>query len=440
MKTELAVFGLALSMFMASLDTSIANAGLPAIAGAFGAPFPAVQWVVLGYLLAITTMIVSAGRLGDLWGRRRVLLGGIALFTAASALCGMAPSLGILTAARVAQGVGAAVMMALTVSFAPDGKTGRTMGILGTMSALGTTMGPSLGGLLIAGFGWRAIFLVNVPLGVLNLALAARGLPAEGAGRRGGLDVAGMTVLGGTLAAYALATTGVGGGWLLAVAAVGVVGFVVIERRVTEPLVSLQAVARPGLLVMNAMVSTVMMSTLVVGPFYLTRGLGLAAGAAGFALSVGPLVAALMGIPAGRLVDRWGSRRATLGGLGGMTAGCVALCAGLGLAGYLIPIAVLTASYALFHVANNSAVMDGVDGARRGVVAGLLSLSRNLGLITGAAVMGALFALRADVVTAGPADVRLGMRTVYGVGAVLVAAGILIAAAGGRSLTVRRRE
>jgi MFS family permease len=142
MKTDLTVWGLALSMFMASLDTSIANAGLPAIAGAFGASFPAAQWVVLAYLLAITTVIVGAGRVGDLLGRRRVLLAGIGLFTGASALCGMAPSLGFLIGARAVQGLGAAVMMSLTVSFATEG---RTMGVLGTMSALGTTLGPVLG-------------------------------------------------------------------------------------------------------------------------------------------------------------------------------------------------------------------------------------------------------------------------------------------------------
>ena len=417
MKTDLTVWGLALSMFMASLDTSIANAGLPAIAGAFGASFPAAQWVVLAYLLAITTVIVGAGRVGDLLGRRRVLLAGIGLFTGASALCGMAPSLGFLIGARAVQGLGAAVMMSLTVSFATEG---RTMGVLGTMSALGTTLGPVLGGLLIAGFGWRSLFLVNVPLGILNFALASWGLPVDSGARRGRLDWAGMGFLGVTLGAYALAMTGLGGLWLLGVAGLGGVCFVWVERRAGAPLVELGAIRDPWLLVMNAMVATVMMSTLVVGPFYLTRGLGLAVGEAGLALSVGPLVAALMGIPAGRLVERWGAGRVTVGGLAGMLVGCSALCLGWGLAGYLVPIGVLTGSYALFHVANNSAVMTGLAGDRRGVVAGLLSLSRNLGLITGASVMGAVFGMWADVVTAGPGEVLLGMRAVFGVGAGLV--------------------
>src|SRR5512135_538758 len=183
-----ALASLSLSMLMPSLDTSIANVGLPTLARAFGASFQEVQWVVLAYLLAVTTLIVGAGRLGDMLGRRRLLLVGIGLFTAASLLCGLAPTLGVLIAARAAQGLGAAMMMALTIALVgetvPRARTGSAMGLLGTTSAIGTTLGPSLGGVLIAGSGWRVIFLVNVPLGILNMLLALRTLPvAPGPGR-----------------------------------------------------------------------------------------------------------------------------------------------------------------------------------------------------------------------------------------------------------------
>lgn len=178
-----ALASLSLSILMPSLDTSIANAGLPTLAQAFTASFQAVQWIVLAYLLAITTLIVSVGRLGDIIGRRRLLLIGICLFTVASGLCGLAPTLWVLIAARAAQGLGAAVMMALTMACVsetvPQEQTGRTMGLLGTMSAIGTTLGPSFGGLLIAGLGWRAIFLINIPLGILNFLLAQRYLPVD---------------------------------------------------------------------------------------------------------------------------------------------------------------------------------------------------------------------------------------------------------------------
>ena len=160
--------GLSLSMLLSSIGTSIANVSLPTLAQAFDASFQQVQWVVIAYLVTITTVIVSVGRLGDMTGRRRLLLVGVFLFTVASVLCGVAPTLWLLIAARAAQGLGAAIMMALTMAFVgetvPKSQVGSAMGLLGTMSAIGTALGPSLGGMLISGFSWRAIFLINLPL------------------------------------------------------------------------------------------------------------------------------------------------------------------------------------------------------------------------------------------------------------------------------------
>src|SRR3954454_19583551 len=178
-----ALASLSLSMLLSSLGTSIANVGLPTLAQAFTASFQEVQWVVLAYLLAITTLIVSVGRLGDITGHRRLLLAGIVLFTAASILCAAASTLWLLIAGRAMQGLGAAIMMALAMAFVgetvPKAKTGSAMGLLGTMSAIGTALGPPLGGVLIAGLGWRAIFLVTVPLGMLAFLLAHSSLPID---------------------------------------------------------------------------------------------------------------------------------------------------------------------------------------------------------------------------------------------------------------------
>ena len=163
-----ALASLALSVLLSSLGTSIANVALPNFAEAFNASFQAVQWIVIAYLLAITTLIVSAGRLGDMIGRRRLLLIGISLFSLASLLSAVAPTLGLLITARALQGLGAAIMMALAMAFVgetvPKEKTGSAIGLLGTMSAIATALGPSLGGVLIAGLSWRAIFLINLPL------------------------------------------------------------------------------------------------------------------------------------------------------------------------------------------------------------------------------------------------------------------------------------
>ncbi|MNF38498.1 Multidrug resistance protein stp [compost metagenome] len=453
-----ALASLSLSMVLPSLDTSIAHAGLPTLARVFDASFAQVQWIVLAYLLAITTLIVSVGRLGDLMGRRRVLLAGIVIFSGASLACGLAQTLGWLIAARAVQGLGAAIMMALTVALVadtvPQARTGRAMGLLGSMSALGTTLGPSLGGVLIASVGWQAIFLVNVPLGIISLLLAWRYLPVDRPRtprNKAAFDAVGTLVLALTLAAYALAMTlgqghfGALNGILLLTAACGVGLFAWVESRVEAPLVCLALLRNRSLsagLAMSLLVSTVIMSTLVVGPFYLARGLDLDALMVGLALSAGPCVAALTGVPAGRIVDRFGARRMTVLGLVSMALGASALAmlpARLGIAGYVVPMMGLTASYALFQTANNTLIMGGVSAQQRGVIAGLLSLSRNLGLITGAAFMGAVFALGSgvsDLTSAQPQAIVSGLHITFAVAAMLIMVALVIA--GGSQVLARR--
>lgn len=450
-----ALASLSLSMLLSSLGISIANVGLPTLAQAFNASFQQVQWVVLAYLLAITTLVVSAGRLGDMFGRRRLLLAGISLFTLASALCSVAPTLWLLIAARAAQGLGAALMMALTIAFVgetvPKAKTGSAMGLLGTMSAIGTALGPSLGGVLIAALGWRAMFGVSVPLGVLTFLLAHRHLPVDRPGPksgRAGFDLWGTLLLALTLAAYALAMTvgrgsfGPLNGALLMAAGVGAGLFAWVETRAASPLIRWAMFRDPVLsagLAMSALVSTVMMATLVVGPFYLARALGLDAAMVGLALSVGPLFAALTSVPAGRIADRFGAQRITIVGLVGVAAGASVLAmtsATLGVFGYIAPIVVVTVGYALFQTANNTAVMADVPPDRRGVTSGLLNLSRNLGLVTGASVMGAVFAFGSggvDITTAGPEAVATGMRVAFSVAAMLIAVALAIAVGACRS-------
>ena len=343
-------------------------------------------------------------------------------------------------------------MMALTMAFVgetvPKEQTGSAMGLLGTMSAIGTALGPSLGGVLIAGLGWRAIFLVNVPLGILTFLLARRYLPVDN--RRGptmqrvGFDNVGTLLLALTLAAYALAMT-IGRGTfgplnlsLLSAAVVGVGLFVLAESRAASPLIRLAMFREAALsasLAMSALVSTVMMATLVVGPFYLSRALGLDAATVGIVMSSGPLVAALTGVPAGRIADRVGAHRMTIVGLLGIAAGSFILSmlpATLGIPGYLAPLVVVTAGYAVFQTANNAAVMTDVRPEQRGVISGMLNLSRNLGLITGASVMGTVFALgsaTSNIMTARPEAVAAGMRITFAVAGVLIVVALAIATA-----------
>jgi EmrB/QacA subfamily drug resistance transporter len=441
---------LSLAVLLSSLGTSIANVALPNLAEEFNASFQEVQWIVLAYLLAITTTIVSVGRLGDITGRKRLLFAGIFLFTVASSVCGVAPTLWLLIAARALQGLGAAIMMALTMAFVgetvPKAKTGSAIGLLGTMSAIGTALGPSLGGILIAELGWRVIFLINLPLGVLALFLAHRYLPNDRKrlnAERPGFDSLGTLLLALTLAAYALAMTigrGSFGPFNVALLLASVLGaglFVLAEKRAASPLIRLamfRNLVLSSSLATSMLVSTVMMATLVVGPFYLSRALGLDAALVGLFLSVGPLVAALTAVPAGRIADRFGPPRMITIGLLGMAAGAFTLSmlpTIFGIPGYIAPIVVITASYALFQTANNTTVMADVNPNLRGATSGMLNLSRNLGLITGASVMGAVFALASattDITTARPEAVASGMRITFSVAAALLVVALAIVA------------
>lgn len=443
---------LSLAALLSSLSTSIANVGLPTLAQAFNATFQQVQWVVLAYLLAITALIVSAGRLGDLFGRRRMLLTGLALFSVASVLCAFAPDLGLLIAARVMQGLGAALMMSLAMALVSEGipqeRIGSAMGILGTLSAIGTALGPSLGGLLIETGGWPMMFLLNAPLGALAWALAMRFLPVDPQFRaeaKPRFDFVGTTWLTLALAAYALAMT-LGRGHfsllnvtLLVAAGLGLGLFIDSQIKAASPLVRLSLFLNPALTVgfaMSALVTTVVMATLVVGPFYLAGALALDTSQVGLTMSSGPIVAALVGTPAGMLVDRMGSQRMTVVGLLVMVVGAALLSlvpVAWGMLGYMAALMVLTAGYALFQAANNTGVMTHLTAQQRGVGAGLLGLSRNLGLITGASVMGMVFALGvgvSDITSAGPDAIDTGMRITFGVATALIIGAVSLALVG----------
>lgn len=439
---------LSLAMGLSALGTSIANVALPSLVQSLSAPFQAVQWVVLAYLLTITVAIVSLGRLGDLWGRRRLMLVGLAVFTLGSAACGLSATLWQLVAARVVQGLGAATLMALSMALVservPKHQAGSAMGLLGTVSAVGTALGPTLGGALIGACGWQAVFWLNVPLGLAALAMAHRYLPPDvrrPTAQAVRFDPLGTVLLALGLGAWALAMTlgsgsfgAVNLGWLLAAVA-GLAAFAFAQARVSAPLVRLALFRHPVMgtgFATSALVTTVVMATLVVGPFYLAGALGLDATRMGLVMSVGPAVAALFGAPAGRLVDRVGSRGVALGALLAMGLGAAALPTAAsvwGVVGYAGALGLITAGYATFQAANNTAVMGSAAADERGLVSGLLNLSRNLGLITGASAMGAVFHLGAGTpqgATAHALQLAAGLRLTFGVAAALVAmAGVL---------------
>lgn len=439
--------GLALSVLVASIGTSAANVALPTIARELDGTFAQTQWVALAYLLAMTAASLTVGHLGDQFGRRRILWIGITVFTIAAVLCAIAPTLWMLVAARALQGIGAAVMMALPLARArdlvPPERLGRVMGLLGTTAAVGTASGPALGGLLVTVAGWQTIFAAMAPLGMLALALNARRDLASSSTSipRRGFDIGGVLLLTTAVALYALGVTApaADASWptlpLLGGAGIAAVLFVIREKRAPHALLP------PALLrnrsvsigaILNLIVGMVMMSTLVVGPFFLAGALGLPPAAIGAAMAAGPLASICTGVLAGRAVDRFGTRRMTTFGLGAMTIGTLALAllpAWWGLPGYLTGTVLLAPGYQLFLAANNTGVLSSTPPERRGVASGLLGLSRNLGLITGASVLAALFAAASgspEITAASPEALFAALRTTFLATAALLAAAVLL--------------
>ncbi|MFE7197181.1 MFS transporter [Microbacterium oxydans] len=448
--------GLALSVLVASLGTSAANVALPTIAGTFDASFSQTQWVALAYLLAMTATSLTVGHLGDLLGRRRILWIGITVFTAAAVLCTLAPTLGVLTAARAVQGVGAAVMMALPLALARDlvapERLGRVMGLLGTTAAVGTAAGPALGGLAITVAGWPAIFAVMVPLGGLA-AIAAirigRDAPPTDAPRRR-FDGGGAVLLTTAVTLYTLGVTAPAAeSWptlpLLGGAVVTAALFALRERHAPHPLLPPALFRNRDVTIgatLNLIVGTVMMSTLVVGPFFLAGGLHLAPAAIGATMAAGPIASICTGVIAGRAVDRFGTRSMSTTGLSAMIVGALALAllpSSWGLPGYITGTVLLAPGYQLFLAANNTGVMNATPAERRGVTSGLLGLSRNLGLVTGASVLASLFAAASgsssgstQIAAASPEALTDALRATFLVTAALLGVATLLSLATSR--------
>ncbi|WP_217356083.1 MFS transporter, partial [Ruegeria arenilitoris] len=426
---------LAAATLTASLGISIAAVMLPTLTRCFAATVSEVQWVVLAYLTSVTITIVSAGRLGDLFGHGRLLIAGLIVFIAASVLCAIAPSLGLLIAGRALQGLGGAILIALPMSiardFVPTERLGTAMGLLGTTSAAGTALGPSLGGVLLAMGNWRMAFWFLAGFAGVTLLLSVTAITRDSERPTVScreLDFPGTIVLVIALAAYALATSGgasripVPPGALFSAALIAIVFFGLVETRVASPLVPMKLLRdqRTSIgLFLNLLVSAIMMSTLVVGPFFLAFSLELNEAIIGLVMAVGPLVAALFGVPAGWVTDRLGADRAMTIGLVQTTVGllCLAYLPGyFGVGGYLAALIMLTPGFQLFLAANNTAVLIHAAKEQRGRLSGLLGLSRNLGLMTGASAIPTLFVNivgKGDTTNAPAADVAYAFSMTF---------------------------
>lgn len=409
------LLSLAFPAMLASMGISMPNVVLPALADYFAAPFPMIQWIVLGYLLSITALVVVVGRLADALGYRVLLLAGLLLYALSALGAALSSSLPWMILMRVIQGGGAAVMMVVSMAavslWLPTHQTGKAMGLLASVSALGMALGPVLGGWLADIWQWRALFVCLSVLAGLAAVLVWC-VPDTDTAERSSFtwrqfDYLGALLLIFALLALLLASTLPWELWsrlsLYLLALLLLVSFVRIERNVQAPLLRLDLLLQPTIAsgaVFNMVVMLVMMTTLVVGPFYLAYGLLLSEASLGAVMSLGPMTVFLSSFIAGYWVDRFSARTVRYSGQLLLLAGCVLftnVALDQSVLGYVAPLMMTTLGYSLFQTANNSEVLLSVDAQHKGVLSGLLGLSRNLGLVLGASMMSGLFAFYAGV-------------------------------------------
>jgi EmrB/QacA subfamily drug resistance transporter len=334
-----------LAAFLAFLDVTIVNIAFPAIAAAFPTSSPAdLSWIFTAYNVTFAALLVPAGRLADLRGRRRAFLGGLALFGIASAACAAAPTVGVLVAARALQAVAAALLapssLALLLPAFPPERRGFAVGTWGAMGGIAAATGPALGGVLVDGFGWRAVFLANLPVVALTL-VAGTIVLAESRDRGARLpDPAGVLLLGAGVALLAWGIVGGETSWTApatvarlagGLAALGV--FVWRNGRVVTPLVELALFRVPAFrvaIVGYLVFSAAFYALLLANVLYLTGVWHYAVLAAGLAVTPGPLMAAAASTVGGRLSDRFGARAVLVPGALLFAAGCALFAGGMG--------------------------------------------------------------------------------------------------------------
>lgn len=439
----LVIFVLSLTTLMSAIDTNIVNIGLPTIEKALNADFTSLQWVVLGYLLAVTSLIVGIGRIGDIFGKKRIFLFGIGLFTFASFLCGVSGSIYELIAFRILQGVGGSALMALSFAIAgdmiPKEKILQGMAILTVMLPTGFALGPSVGGLLIGVFGWRSIFFLNVPVGAVTFLSALRfpAIPVAGKSRK--LDVRGLLLLAATLVCYVLSVTlaenqGLSKSVLLLAAgtAAGIAAFLFLEKRTEFPLVDLKMFRNrvfSASLAVSVLLYTTMTGAVVILPFYLQQAKGLSPFVSGIMMMAGAVGCALLTPLSSIAANRFGDFPVIIFGITAMGIGSLFMSA-VGLsttaAAFSVTWFFFNGCLAFFQTPNNASIIAHARPEQRGLASALLNLARTIGLTTGAAVIGAAFYAFAHTTSMSTASPRMISGSIHDT--FLVTAGILACA------------
>ena len=444
------------AQLMIVLDGTVVNVALPAIERDLGFSRASLSWVVNAYLLTFGGFLLLGGRAGDIFGRRRVFMGGLALFTLASLLCGLAHSQAALVAARALQGIGGAIIAPAALSiivttFTEPAERARAMGIWGFVASGGGTVGVLLGGVLVGTLGWPWIFFVNLPVGVIALALcrplldAGRGTGAEASG---GFDLAGAFLITTSILAAVYAIVGAEtAGWasprtvlISAASAALLVAFVAVERRARAPLVPLAVFRSRNLTVSNAVMVLVvagLFGWFFFGALYLQRVLGYDSLQTGMAfLPATLLLGALSYSAAAKVVDRIGVMPMMVAGMS-MMALSLALFARAPVDGNFVldvlpPMVLLGVGASFAFLTVILASVSGVPEDQAGLASGLVNTAQQLGGALGLAVLASVAAARTGGMLGAGSDpvaaLNAGFHAAFLLGAIFVALAAVLAA------------
>ncbi len=399
--------------FMILLDSTIVNIAIPSIIDNLQASLDQILWVLNGYVLVYAVLLITAGRMGDIWGQRTMFAIGLSLFTIGSATCGLAQDMNQLIAARVLQGFGGALLTPQTLSILttifPADRRGTAFGIWGGVAGIAAIAGPTLGGLIVTSSSWRWIFFVNLPIGIVALAATFIFIPDFRPGRKHSLDIVGMLLA--TVGLFCIVFGLVEGerygwgavwGWLnipeIMAAGFGILlGFVAWERNQPEPLIPLSLFKNRNYSIMNSVVTA--MGFTFVGIFlpltiYFQAVLGMTALEAGLAMAPMPLTMLLVAPWSGRLADKTGGKYFLMMGL-------LVFAAGMGMlvwvatpestwATFLVPLVVAGFGLGFIMAPSTTIAMRHIDPRLAGAASGVFNTTRQLGAVLGSSIVGAV--------------------------------------------------
>lgn len=447
-KKWIILFSVGMGVFLATIDGTIVNIGLNTLVKELNQPLAVVEWVVLAYMLTLCTFMLSIGRLGDMIGKKKLYLAGLAIFTVGSGLCGISPNIYWLIGFRILQAIGGSMLMALGTALVteafPSNERGKALGIFGTLVSVGIITGPTIGGLILESLTWHWLFFVNLPIGVAGVIMVSRFVPESALAVRQKFDFKGAGILFISLVSFLIALTyGQHNGFnnaivliLFGVFLAAMALFIRVESHTAYPMIDLKMFTNRMFtinLITGFFTFIVSAGITLIMPLYLQNILRYSTSITGLLMAITPVTVAVIAPFAGSISDRIGSRQITTMGLILLLIGYISLTslsADTTTIGYILRFIPVGMGVGMFQSPNNSAIMGAASRENLGVASSLLSLTRTIGQTTGIALLGAFWETRVkatanitviDDITTAPVNAQVaGLQNTVLLGVFLV--------------------